>query len=382
MTLAFTRRTVLGSALGAVFASGARTAQALRGTAFTRAAEAAFAAAEREDGFSGVILVAQGLQVLLRQAAGFGDREHNVRNTAETQFNLESVTKQFTAAAIMTLVEDGKVALIDPISKFYRSSPAAWRDVTVKHLLTHSSGISDYWVRHWQDNPPRTSEFQSPEGLIQRSLADPLAFAPGTRFQYSNVGYALLGVVIEYASGESYGTFLKNRIFDPLNMRNTGYGGTLPLNGYRRSAAADAKPGDLISTGPQNLSSLGGFGGIYSTIDDMLIWSRALEGDLILGRKSRDAMFTDYGFNYGFGWRFAPKFGQKLIWHTGAGDNFTAIFDRFPVEQLTVIAMSNVNVPTGQSATLLIEGKMETFQANAMRKLVERVERLYFGGEP
>ena len=383
MALAFTRRTVLGSALGAAFASQARAADALRGAAFTRAAETAVAAAEREDGFSGVILVAQGLEVLLRRAAGFGDREHQIRNTAETKFNLESVTKQFTAAAIMLLVEDDKVALGDPISRFYPASPPAWKDVTITHLLTHGSGISDYWVRHPQEQPLQsTNEIQSYEYLIQRSLGDPLAFAPGTAFQYSNAGYALLSAVIEHVSGQSYGDFLRSRIFELLNMRNTGYGGVLPLNGYMRSAAADAKLDDLVDTGRQNLSVMAGFGGIYSTVDDMLIWSQALEGDLILSRHSRDAMFSDYGFNYGFGWRLAPKFGQKLIWHTGAGDNFTAIFDRFPVEQLTVIAMSNVNVPTGQTATLQIEGKMQTFPANAMRKLVEKVERLYFGREP
>jgi len=248
------------------------------------------------------------------------------------------------------------------------------------HLLTHGSGISDYWVRHPQDMPLRaTNEIQSTDNLIQRSLQDPLAFAPGTKFEYSNVGYGLLTAVIDRTSGQSYGEFLKSRIFDPLNMRDTGYGGTLPLNGYQRSTTVGSAPNTLMSTGLQNLNVLGGAGGVYSTVDDMLIWSQALEGDLILGRRSRDAMFTDYGFSYGFGWRLAPKFGQKLIWHTGNGDNFTAIFDRFPVEQLTLVGMSNVNVPTGQTATLLIEGRMQTFPANAMRKLVEKVERLYFG---
>jgi CubicO group peptidase (beta-lactamase class C family) len=389
MTLAFTRRSVLGGALCSIVVSPARAAEALRGVAFTRAAEAAVAAAEREDGFSGVILVAQGIDVLLRRAAGFADRERQIRNTPDMKNHLESVTKQFTAAAIMILVEDGKVALDDPISKFYPASPLAWKGVTIQHLLTHGSGISDYWVRHPQQNTSllardimRANNIRSFGDVIQHSLGDPLAFTPGAKFEYSNTGYALLAAVIERASGQSYGAFLKSRIFDLLDMRNTGVGGNLPINGYQRSTGAGAGPADLVSTGPQDLNAMAGYGGIYSTVDDMLIWSQALEGDLVLTRPSRDAMFYDYGFNYGFGWRLSPKFGQKLIWHTGAGDNFTSIFDRFQVEQLTVVAMSNVNVPTSQTATLLIEGKMQTFPANAMRKLVERVERLYFGREP
>lgn len=383
MTSAFTRRAVLGSAVGAAFISHARAAEALRGAAFTRAAEASVAAAERDDDFSGVILIAQGTDVLLRKAAGFADRERQIRNTPETKFNLESVTKQFTAAAIMILVQDDKIALNDPITKFYPPSPPAWKDVTIKHLLTHGSGISDFWVRHPQGSGElRTSDIQSPEMLIQSSVKDPLAFPPGTKFEYSNVGYALLSAAIEHASGQNYGAFLTSRIFEPLNMRNTGFGGVLPLKGYGRSTAPGAGPRDLVFTGQQGLTGLSGAGGVYSTVDDMLLWSQALEGDLILERQARDAMFADYGYNYGFGWRSAPKFGQKLIWHTGNGNNFTSIFDRFQVEQLTVIAMSNVNVPTGQTATLLIEGKMQTFPANAMRKLVENLERLYFGRDP
>ena len=217
MNLAFTRRSVLGAALGSIVISRARAAEALRGAAFTRAAEAAVAAAEREDGFSGVILLAQGIDVLLRRAAGFADRERQIRNTPEMKFNLASVTKQFTAAAIMVLVEDDRVALDDPISKFYPASPPAWRTVTIRNLLNHSSGISDYWVRHPQGTPGlRTSEIGSPEMLIQRSLTDPLAFPPGTKFEYSNVGYALLAAVIERASGQSYAAYLRSVIFEPL----------------------------------------------------------------------------------------------------------------------------------------------------------------------
>ena len=378
MALALTRRALMASGIGALCIPNARAAERLGDTEFASAANLAADRADREDGFSGLILVARGEEILLRRAAGFADRERQIRNTPETRFPLASVTKQFTAAAIMVLVEEDKVSLNDPISKFYPASPPTWKDVTIAHLLTHGSGISDYWVHH-QDVRPRLEAgelFHSGEDLIKLSVNEPLAFAPGTKIEYSNAGYALLTAVIERASGESYSAFLENRIFEPLGMTNTGYGGTLPVNGYTGSGSG------VGNTGPIKLDEFSGFGGIYSTLDDMLKWSLALEGDLILSRTSRDAMFRDYGYNYGFGWRLAPKFGQKLIWHTGNGWNFTAIFDRFPVEQLTVIAMSNDSTPTASTATLLIEGQMQTFPANAMRKLVEKVERLYFGRDP
>jgi CubicO group peptidase (beta-lactamase class C family) len=114
----------------------------------------------------------------------------------------------------------------------------------------------------------------------------------------------------------------------------------------------------------------------------MLIWGRAFFGGKVLSQESMNAVLTDYGFNYGFAWRFAPKYGRQLIWHTGAGSDFAAIFDRFPEDDVTVIVMTNNVSPTASTATLQIEGKPATFPANAARKLVEQVERLYFGREP
>jgi CubicO group peptidase (beta-lactamase class C family) len=365
---------MLGCGLGALCIPPARAAERLDDAAFIRAANLAVDRAARDDGFSGQILVARGEQVLLRRAAGFADRERQIRNTPEMRFPIESVGKQFTAAAIMILVEDSRIALDDPISKFYPASPLAWKGVTLTHLLTHGSGISDPWVHHPEvQRRMETRElFHSAGELIQLSLREPLAFEPRKGIEYSNAGYALLGVVIESASGQTCADFLRSRIFEPLGMRDTGSGGTLPVNGYARGT----------NSGPLNLDELEGFGSIYSTLDDMHKWSLALEGDLILSRTSRNAMFTDYGFSYGLGWRLAPKFGQKLIWHTGNGWNLTTIFDRFPVEQLTIVSMSNDGTPTASTATLLIDGKVQTFPANAMRKLVEHVERLYFGREP
>jgi CubicO group peptidase (beta-lactamase class C family) len=344
----------------ALLASPAKAAPAAGDAAFVRASGEAVDRIAREDGFSGVILIARGDRVLLRRAAGLADRERNIPNTPETRFPLASVTKQFTAAAIMLLVEDGKISLADPISKYFPiskdfvASPPEWKDVTIKHLLTHSSGIGD-----------------------TNSAA--LLFAPGTDYRYSNTGYWLLTGAIEKASGQSFGEFLRSRIFAKLGMDHTSNtpGPNDIIRGYSRSPDGQRQSGE-----PLDPTNTAGDGSIISALDDMLAWSRSLDTDMVLSDSTRAAMFTDYGRGYGFGWRLSPKYGRSLLWHTGLLPGFAAILDRFPEEQLTVVVMTNSTGPTGSTATLVIEGKETTFQANAARKLVEEVERLYFGRAP
>ena len=149
------------------------------------------------------------------------------------------------------------------------------------------------------------------------------------------------------------------------------------VRGYYRSRDGRWQGGEPLVPGHGY-----GAGGVISTLDDMLAWSRSLDTGTVLSASTRAAMFTDYGHGYGFGWRLSPKYGRSLIWHTGAMLGFAAILDRFPEEQLTVVAMTNNSAPTEYRATLVIEGKEATFQANAARKLVEDLERLYFGRAP
>jgi CubicO group peptidase (beta-lactamase class C family) len=377
-SVAHTRRAILLATGAALLFTSASASPAGGDAGFMKAASGAVDRIAREDGFSGVILIARGDQVLLRKAAGFADRERNLPSTPETRFPLASVTKQFTAAAIMILVDEGKVSLDDPIAKYYPQSPSAWNKVRIRHLLTHGSGIEDYWIH--RGGLTKTGQlFQSYEELIQLAIADPLGFEPGAGFSYSNSGYALLTAVIEQVSGQTYADFMRNRIFAPLQMNDTGYGNApgTAIKGYLRSAQGQWSEGETI-----DLDAFGGFGGLYSTLDDMLIWSRAFFGGKILSPNSQRAMLTDNAYNYGFGWRFAPKFGRRLIWHTGNGSGHAAIFDYFPDDDVTVVMMTNNTSSTDAEATLLIEGKVTTFPANAARKLVEEVERLYFGRAP
>jgi len=223
------------------------------------------------------------------------------------------------------------------------------------------------------------------EEYIRHSAETPLAFTPGNGFLYSNAGYGLLTGVIERVSGRHYSDFLHSRIFGPLGMRDTGYG-TIPgkaVKGYIRTISKSSQHEEWRKGAPAKLEAEGGFGGLYSTVDDMLNWNRALTAGTILSAASRKAMFADYGHNYGFGWRFAAKFNRKLVWHTGndPSGGYASIVDRFPEEDLTVIVLTNNTGFTRSTATLVIGGKVTTFPANAARNVVERLEALYFSGK-
>jgi D-alanyl-D-alanine carboxypeptidase len=351
-----------------------RATEAVGGdAAFERAANAATAQVARADGFSGVVLVARGDKVLLRRQEGFADRASRIPNRVDTHFPLESVTKQFTAASILLLVEDRKIFLDDPIAKYYAPLPSAWSKITLKQLLNHSSGIADCV-------PCGRDDFGEYRQFIDRSMGAPLAFSPGSGMLYSNAGYGLLAAVIERVTGESYGEFVKARIFTPLHMAHSGYG-ALPPNSAKGYIHNVGDPKWSEGSGA-HLETMAGFGGLYTTVDDMLTWARALRDNALLSPASRAAMFTDYGHNYGFGWRFSDKFGRKLLWHTGQDSNagYASVEDEFPDDDLILIVLFNNTGLTKTKATLTVEGKPVTIAANAARELVEELESLYFTG--
>jgi CubicO group peptidase (beta-lactamase class C family) len=352
----------------AALAASAVVASPVRGDeAFLRDANDAADRVAREDGFSGVVLVARGDHVLVRKAEGFADRARQIAITPETKFRIESISKQFAATAILLLVQDGKLSLSDSIAKYVPLAPHAWNRITIEQLLTHSAGI-------------HSCDCGSQADFIRAAEAAPLDFAPGTDFRYSNAGYALLGAVVARVSGRSYPDFMRSRIFAPLGMRRSRFGWGSNVKGYVRSVSSSRE--EWKDGQPENPESQIGFGGIYSTVDDILIWERALRGDRLLSAASRKAMFTDYGHNYGFGWRFASKLGHAMVWHTGANPDagFASIVDTFPADGLTVVALTNNTGLTNSSATLTIAGKTATFPAIAARKLVDEIESLYFTG--
>jgi CubicO group peptidase (beta-lactamase class C family) len=281
---------------------------------------------------------------IFAKAYGMADVEKNIPCTTNTNFRLASVTKQFTAMGIMILAERGKLSLDDKITKFFPNFPKYGEHITVRHLLTHTSGVFDY-----DDHVPPgiTVQLKDKDVLNIVSKHDGTYFPPGTQFRYSNSGYALLALIIEKTSGQTYAEFQKANIFDPLGMKNTvafeeGIS-TVPNRAFGY-AFENAKfvPRDQSPT-----SAVLGDGGIYSSTVDMCKWDQALYTQKLISAKmlkdafSVHAKKSDFdGSGYGYGWYVA---GPDHVWHYGSTCGFNTMINRFPQKKTTVIILTNRN---------------------------------------
>jgi CubicO group peptidase (beta-lactamase class C family) len=299
------------------------------------------------------VLVLKDGEPRIRASYGLGDLEANVPVTPATNFRLASVSKQFTAAGILLLMEEEKLRLDDRLAQWLQSLPPATSEVTLRHLLTHTSGLIDY-----EDVMPSTQTTQLNDQDVLRLLEsqDRTYFAPGTAYRYSNSGYVLLGPVIEKASGQAFPEFLQRRIFEPLEMRNTvahvesrtvvphrAYGYSFENNRWTRT---DQSP----------TSATLGDGGIYSSIDDLARWDAALYDNRLLRPESLAAAFTpatpteDPNVAYGFGWRIT----SETLWHSGESIGFRNVLVRYPQRRLTVVVLTNRNDPEPYRLALAI----------------------------
>ncbi|MGD8501234.1 MAG: serine hydrolase domain-containing protein, partial [Phycisphaerales bacterium] len=239
--------------------------------------------------FSGSVLVANDGEVLISQGYGLANIEHGVPNTPLTKFRMGSVTKQFTALAIMILQERELLGVHDPISTYILDCPEAWKAITIHHLLTHTSGIPDFvsfpeYMNHSRLPHPLDETI----GLFKHK---PLRFTPGARFEYSNSGYVLLGFIIETITGQLYGDFLRQNIFDPLGMSNSGYDSTRLIimdraDGYKQ------ENGILLNADHVEMDTPHAAGALYSTVEDMFLWDQALYTDQLVSLETLDAIFT------------------------------------------------------------------------------------------
>ncbi|MET0582983.1 MAG: serine hydrolase domain-containing protein [Pseudoxanthomonas sp.] len=290
------------------------------------------------------VLVLRDGQPLLRKAYGLADREAHVAATPATNYRLASVTKQFTAAAIMLLVEEGRLSLDDGVRRWLPSLPAVADSITVRHLLTHSSGLIDY-----EDvmAAGTTKQLHDADVLHLLETQDRTYFPPGSGYRYSNSGYALLALIVERASGQAFADFLRARIFQPLGMDNTlafVEGG--PAIADRAYGYSESEAG-WIRTDQSTTSAVLGDGGIYSSIDDLARWDAALYDDRLLSDASRRLMFTPHvitgepDIRYGFGWRITGE----TLWHSGETIGFRNVIVRYPQRRLTVIVLSNRDDP-------------------------------------
>ena len=289
-------------------------------------------------------------------AYGFANLELKSPAKLETVFEIGSVTKQFTAACILLLEQDGKLSVDDKISKHFPEIPPAWTNITLRHLLNHTSGIKSYTGL---DGFELTKHLTQPQFL--KALWElPLEFPPGDDWKYSNSGYSLLGYIIENASGKNYWDFLGERIVGPLGMSYTTNRQPSIVIPNRADGYEKTKDGRIINR-DYDLTDVFAAGAIVSTVGDLAKWNATLDTEKVLSASSKAAMWTRGKLNngkshdYGFGWRLDPYQDHQNIGHSGSTSGFSASLQRFPDDKVTVILLCNsdeANVATNLAKTI------------------------------
>jgi CubicO group peptidase (beta-lactamase class C family) len=314
--------------------------------------------------FSGVILIAREGKILVNQGYGLANRELAVANTPDTRFHIASVSKSFTAAAILVLEQRGKLSVKDPLSKFIPDYPNGDK-ITIHHLLTHTSGIAN--ANNLPQYDERSKSRLSLNDVIAMFKNQPPEFEPGTKFRYSNSNYNLLAYIIEKTSGQNYGDFLRENIFTPLDMRNTADdSGTDELILNRASGYVPVGLQDVKNAPYLNWSIKKGNGSLYSTVGDLYKWDRAVYTDKILSPSSREKMFPDYG-GFGYGWFVRKQNGRPAVIINGRSPGFTSSLQRFVDDDVCIVLLANTYSGLTQAladdlAALVFGQKVTTLQ--------------------
>lgn len=291
-----------------------------------------------------VLVVRDGAPVV-RRSYGLADLETGTPAAPHTNYRLASVSKQFTATAILLLARDGKLGLDDPVRKWLPSLPAKAADaITIEHLLTHTSGVIDYEDLMAED---ATEQVHDADALRLLETQNRTYFAPGSDYRYSNSGYALLALIVEKASGKRYADFLRERIFLPLGMDRTMAYEKGISEVSDRAYGYSLIDGRWQRTDQSSTSAVLGDGGIYSSIDDLAKWDAAQYDDRLLDARSRKLATTpwtktdDPAVEYGYGWRITGE----TLWHSGETIGFRNVIVRYPQRRLTVVVLTNRDDP-------------------------------------
>jgi CubicO group peptidase (beta-lactamase class C family) len=303
--------------------------------------------------FMGGVLVARDDEVVFRQVYGLADADTGQPLTLSSKFRLASLSKQFTAAAILRLQDEDRLSVDDPVCRWIQPCPVAWAPVRIHHLISHTSGIPDLMQRPgW--GVRRTTPATMAE-LTAESAGYSLTFQPGSGLRYSNAGFNLAADIVERASGMPFGDYLKTAFFEPLGMADTGLGDAPDLVAGHANFASGLTPQRQA-----NVSIIPGAGAMYSTLDDMLVWSRALHGGHVLSTDSYAAMIADHAppdqsaergrvrriWGYGvmanrLGRRVIPGFDDFQVYHTGSWSGFRNLMSWQPGGQVTVVVLTN-----------------------------------------
>jgi len=333
-------------------------------------------------GFSGAILIARKGRVLLRKGYGMANYELDAPNTPETKFHLASISKSFTAAAILILEERGLLNVSDPLSKYIPDYPEGDK-ITIHHLLIHTSGIPN--VNDFPDYNAKSKFPQTPASIIEMFKNRPLTMKPGERYSYSNSNYNVLAFIIEKVSGKSYGDFLKENIFDPLGMKDTGHDGkAAALIKSRASGYAPVGPGDLDNAPWIDWTIKTGNGSLYSTVEDLYKWDRALYTEKILKKSALDKMFTPHIEGAGYVGDISRRLNRKVIRFSGRSPGFQGEIQRYVDDDVCVIVLSNnysgaASFMITDLAAMVFGEPYDTSTINAGLKIDPKVIDSYLG---
>jgi len=296
-------------------------------------------------------------KTIVSLACGWADAEWQVKNTTATRFSIASITKEFTAAAVLLLYEEKKISLTDPIGKYVPNLPDSWQSATIHQLLTHTSGVPIYTATSdgKQENPDlkRVNLLAVPDDLLNLVRDRPLMYEHGSEFRYNNSGYILLGMLIERVSGLPYSRFLQERIFDRLGMHDSGYDDGLKIvprkaKGYALSGKELQSP---VFFDPRLAWSAGA---VYSTVQDLARWSEAIAHGKLLNPDSMRRALQVYPeavsqdnyhvpAHYGYGVVLTKRFGHALQYHGGGFPGFNSVLQRYPEFNMDVAVLSNLD---------------------------------------
>lgn len=350
VSVAFGRLLLCAGLLTALIApsmSGQLAASELPASRIDKIMQARASAAD----FSGTVLVARDGHVVYERAFGYANLEWKVANDLQTKFEIGSMTKQFTALLVLQFVHEGRIKLEGHLSDYmpyYRQDTGT--RVTIRQLLDHTSGIPNFIsAPNFLDGPASRTRY-TVQDFAQKYCSGNLEFEPGTKFSYTNSGYFLLGAILEQVSGRRYDQLLKERIFAPLGMNDSGYTQTemiIPHRaaGYQRSAQG------LQNARFYDMSIPFSAGALYSTIGDLFLWDQALYGERLLPADLRDLLFKPNLENYGFGWGLlvpktgAPYAGETIPMHGGAIFGFQSLIQRIPQHRELIVLLDNTDSP-------------------------------------
>ncbi|MEO6917501.1 MAG: serine hydrolase [Collimonas sp.] len=334
---ALSQLTLLSVLVMSCLAPAAARAQA--DSKFPEQAEALMKEYVQSELFTGTVLVARNGKSIFRQAYGAANREWVIPNTVKTRYRIGSITKQFTAAAILQLADENKLGLDDPISQYLPGLPTSWGPATIHQLLSHTSGIPSYTSPDDSDAKLMPVK-HTPQELIDLLKDVPLNYEHGTKFMYNNMGYVLLGRIIETVSGMSYPDYLAQKLLKPLKLRNSGYDDGRIVVGQLAQDYTDG-PDQVVKGRLVNMSNAYAAGAMYSTVDDLFAWQQMLIKGNMLSPAALKAMFTDGGYHYGLGWFIHQNHSRKLYEHGGNIGAYSSMLAYYPDDKVTIIVLSN-----------------------------------------